>query len=784
MDNPGSMPKQGVNRPRPSDARAGRLRTDYVDAKRGAREGHLRRLALADKSLYDRHTSQAESKDAKQGPSLEEEPLKAKAAGLAGSVPDPTDTSSNESSHGRYETKQGPNLEPESVAAVPVPARAPSDESEAKRGACESEPLRAPVPSKAAGSIPYRHACQAESKDAKQVSCLEEEPLKAKRAGPARSAPVPTDTSSNESSHGRHKCQAESQDAKQGGSNLELCLACEPGQTTTTNGSRACISKRCNFYIEYLDMSKGKSFDDWECLPCPEGGFCEGDNVVKADIMARQGFWRVPGTISFEECLVTNACVGAGGEATEKTANGTERALEHCNEDIGYKENCTNYGTGKPERCRLCAACASGFKRVGSRGECVPCPEEGLGVALIPIGISGLILAMVGLIAVTIKSGGGTDDSISDIIKKVAINYAQLVSLASQFPLEWPPAIQNMFLALNTVSSGSGDLLSPACVLSYDTGKTNAEIFYFGSITASLIPIIAVGLSSAVWKAIYSVRKRSTKYSVTEADCAVLSNVLILFVLYPSLVRSCMSFLACQNVGGKLYLGADLQEPCFEGRHLQYVLVLCATQIVLYVLGLPLVAFFVLWRKRKKLHDPKVLFRYGLLFNGYRKEKYWWEGVIAMRKVLVVLLGVLGALTEPNQQVFLALMLVFSFLVVHLAQLPFEKSMKESIKGHAVLHKMESMSLCVAFVTFWGGLMFYSNESDAVKVAVSIFLIVCNSAFVMWLFIWFLVAYRQDAKRKKKARKSLMIVPTSPEPAVEDTLLKTPPQRIKNWGET
>ena len=155
-----------------------------------------------------------------------------------------------------------------------------------------------------------------------------------------------------------------------------------------------------------------------------------------------------------------------------------------------------------------------------------------------------------------------------------------------------------------------------------------------------------------------------------------------------------------------------------------------------------------------------------------------------MRKVLVVLLGVLGALIEPRQQVSLALMLVFSFLVVHLAQLPFEKSMKESSKGHAVLHRMESMSLCVAFVTFWGGLMFYSNESGAVKIAVSIFLIVCNSAFVMWLFVWFLVAYRQDARRKKKARKSLMIVPARPEPAVEDMLLKVSPQDdFKKWDE-
>ena len=150
------------------------------------------------------------------------------------------------------------------------------------------------------------------------------------------------------------------------------CAQCKPGQTTTTNGSRACISKQCNFYTEYLDMSRGKSFDDWECVVCPDGGSCIGDNVVKDDIMAKQGYWRVPNTISFSQCLVKDACVGVGEETTVTSANSTEKAIEQCNEEIGYKENCTNYATRATERCRLCTACASGFKRVGSRGQCVP----------------------------------------------------------------------------------------------------------------------------------------------------------------------------------------------------------------------------------------------------------------------------------------------------------------------------------------------------------------------------------------------------------------------------
>ena len=62
-----------------------------------------------------------------------------------------------------------------------------------------------------------------------------------------------------------------------------------------------------------------------------------------------------------------------------------------------------------------------------------------------------------------------------------------------------------------------------------------------------------------------------------------------------------------------------------DSRHMLYAIVVGASQILLYAIGLPLLVFVFLWRHRNELNKPVVRFRYGLFFAGFRKKKYYWE---------------------------------------------------------------------------------------------------------------------------------------------------------------
>ena len=116
----------------------------------------------------------------------------------------------------------------------------------------------------------------------------------------------------------------------------------------------------------------------------------------------------------------------------------------------------------------------------------------------------------------------------------------------------------------------------------------------------------------------------------------------MLFLIYPTLVKLTLSMLKCPSIGHKMYLMADLQEPCFTGRHKTYMVLLTAPQLILYVLGLPMIAAFIILTNKEHLHKKKMMMRYGLLYTGYRPGREWWEIVIAFRKVAVVCIGTFG----------------------------------------------------------------------------------------------------------------------------------------------
>ena len=102
--------------------------------------------------------------------------------------------------------------------------------------------------------------------------------------------------------------------------------------------------------------------------------------------------------------------------------------------------------------------------------------------------------------------------------------------------------------------------------------------------------------------------------------------------------------LKCQPVGLEFFLFADLQEPCFVGVHLHYVVLLTIPQIVLYVIGIPLCALFIILKNKEHLHTLKTRTRYGLLYRGYGKGREWWEIIVTLRKVAMVCVGTFGSL--------------------------------------------------------------------------------------------------------------------------------------------
>ena len=108
-------------------------------------------------------------------------------------------------------------------------------------------------------------------------------------------------------------------------------------------------------------------------------------------------------------------------------------------------------------------------------------------------------------------------------------------------------------------------------------------------------------------------------------DGSVATVVFIIYLIYPTLCRNAFALMVCITVDEKKpYLLVDMQEPCYEGRHLLWFFLSTLPQILLYVIGLPLYAVLVLRKHaiRKRLQHQIVQFRYGMLYSGYRHDRW------------------------------------------------------------------------------------------------------------------------------------------------------------------
>ncbi len=353
-----------------------------------------------------------------------------------------------------------------------------------------------------------------------------------------------------------------------------------------------------------------------------------------------------------------------------------------------------------------------------------------------------------------------------------------MVSLAAGIPLEWPDSIETMFESFSVMSSAGSTLLIPDCELSH---LPAARAYYLKQTVYAFVPVIIVFLCFLVWtmiwlacgKCVAAKRRKNHRLTISNVkDYAILSTVLLLFLAYPMQVRLALSMVRCVPVGNNSYLMADLEETCFEGRHASFIGLLFVPQLLLYIVGLPLAALAIILCNGNHIHHEHTLdslhaskrfrTRYGLLYMGYAKDRAWWEVVIAFRKVLIVMISSSGSYADGVElQAYMALILVFASIMVHLIGKPFTADSKsEKIPAQIVLHNLECAALCVCWCTFWGGLIFFLGDANSVVltrpvlVSMTVILIAANVAFLLWSLYVYFKAYLRDQHIIKTRRET------------------------------
>lgn len=140
-----------------------------------------------------------------------------------------------------------------------------------------------------------------------------------------------------------------------------------------------------------------------------------------------------------------------------------------------------------------------------------------------------------------------------------------------------------------------------------------------------------------------------------------MSIIILIFMTLPTVTSITFAIYNCVNVfnDGNTYLALDVSLQCWSGDHNFYAQNLGIPIISLWIVGLPLITWYILFRKRTNLADDENIARYGFLYTGLNHQAFYWEIILHFRKVLMICINVFMTTFKPLYRVRLKLSYIF-----------------------------------------------------------------------------------------------------------------------------
>jgi len=290
--------------------------------------------------------------------------------------------------------------------------------------------------------------------------------------------------------------------------------------------------------------------------------------------------------------------------------------------------------------------------------------------------------------------------NVTSIFMKILMNHMQLITLTASFNFSWPEQVLAFFSAVKPASSASTQVLSVDCFLGSKSNSTTPDesgmrVFWQKMIMYALMPFLLALVSYIVWWVHSAYKKYEMPYGKT-----ISTLVILLFLVHPNIVEYMFNGFYCIDIDGEPRIREDLRVVCWQTEHKLYGFMLALPSIVVWGLGIPFFAFTLLTRERETLDKLATKEKFGFLYNGYKKDFYYWEIVIMYRKIAIIFIAVFISSSGVVTQALIVFLLLIIFIVINLKKAPFMT---------VVLNDLETLSMVTSMVTVYCGLFYISN---------------------------------------------------------------------------
>uniref|UniRef100_A0A0G4HLG7 EGF-like domain-containing protein n=1 Tax=Chromera velia CCMP2878 TaxID=1169474 RepID=A0A0G4HLG7_9ALVE len=534
-----------------------------------------------------------------------------------------------------------------------------------------------------------------------------------------------------------------------------------------TNGQTAggAISLRqCSCMQNYYLKSGPDYTEFWvgaSCEACPTGAVCAGgfSNDTLAKLEADGDYVE----ISAADHMLPEPIEGyyrLGENATDMVFDINNAAIWPCYVQracLAGADNLCHSNNDGP----LCDECMPGFTRVSANNVCAVCPA-GIWNLLLVLSIIVISFFIVVFYAQLTLQAGTNKKAMHAIVLKIGVNYVALLSTLSTFDystLDWPDWTTGLLSSFTDASAGDPFSL-PAfdCLFRSEQNPVPfTQAFHYTKLFIFLMPIAwpltltaLMALVIVVYRRMVRVRLEETRqmlerlrelgplygplhrrlleekreerflgiwavFSLRGERLIVQARrfmsdtipvyIVTLFLMQNSVTTHMVQLIQCDYINKERRLRYAVSQTC-DVTDPFYVIGWMG--LLLWSIGIPVVACSLLWKHRKELWKPYVkrrwfcaaqssvgsgsvslelACRYGFLTNGYDEGFWFWESVVTVRRVLIVIAASFFVGTRTNIRLLFMIIVATVALALQLTCQPFDN------RNGQILNRLEDRAL-------------------------------------------------------------------------------------------
>ncbi|EWS76834.1 transmembrane protein, putative, partial (macronuclear) [Tetrahymena thermophila SB210] len=113
--------------------------------------------------------------------------------------------------------------------------------------------------------------------------------------------------------------------------------------------------------------------------------------------------------------------------------------------------------------------------------------------------------------------------------------------------------------------------------------------------------------------------------------------IFIFILVQPDLVSQMIAILSCRVIGDSSYILYNVTYECNTNQHQRYSSTLVAPCLLVFAFIIPIGLFYILYRNKNDLQNIQIYKKYGFLYKEYKIQKYYWEFVKMLEKILIII---------------------------------------------------------------------------------------------------------------------------------------------------